>query len=385
MKIVYCIPGCFNSGGMERVLSIKANYLVDVFGYDVTIITSSQNSKNNYYSFSTKIKFIDLGINYYELTDISIFKKIIRTYKKKREHKERLSRLLYELKADIVISMFTHEMSFLCDINDGSKKILELHFSKKFRYYNDLYNKAGFIKRIISKYLDFRDNRKIPKYDKFVVLTEEDKVDWKNLWNIQVIYNPMSFIPKKEVNINSKQILAVGRLCKQKGFDLLIEIWNSIIKENKDNGYYISIYGSGPDEEDLNKKINDYGLNNSITIYKPIRNIEDIYYNTSIFCLTSRYEGLPMVLIEVMSCGIVPISFKCPCGPFDIIINQYDGILVDCFDIDNFKNSLIDLINNSEKRKVIGSNAKNTIKKKFSTPFIMNQWNELFCKLITKR
>lgn len=383
MKIVYCIPSCYNSGGMERVLSIKSNYLAEKMGYEVIIITSSQEGKSNYYSFSDKIKFIDLGINYKELEKYSLIKKIYYTIKKRNIHKKKLKNLLNKLKADIVISMFTHEASFLCDIRDGSKKILELHFSKNFRRYDDRYNNANVLKKIISFFLDLRDKAKIHKYDKFIVLSKEDKLGWGNLKNIKVIYNPMPFVPKSSSDIESKQILAVGRLCRQKGFDLLIDIWNNIVKEKKDNGFYISIYGSGPDELVLKEKISKYGLNNTISIKKPTKDIESVYYNSSIFCFTSRYEGFGMALAEAMSCGVAPISFKCPCGPSDIILDKFNGFLINCFNTDDFKEKLLELMNDCDKRKKFGINAIKTIEDKFSIDNIMNQWIDLF-KNITK-
>lgn len=384
MRIIYCIPGCYNSGGMERVLSIKANYLTDVLGHEVIIITSSQKCRNNYYDFSSKIKFYDLGINYDDLICMSLFKKVFYTYKKKIRHKNKLQSLLYELKADIVVSMFTHEMSFLCGFNDGSKKILELHFSKNFRYYNDIYNNANYIKRLISSFLDYRDRKKISKYDKFIVLSEEDKEDWGLVENIQVIYNPMPFFPKKISDLESKQILAVGRLCKQKGFDVLIDIWNNIVKEKKDKGYYISIYGTGPEKEYLENKINNLGLSNKVFIKEPIKNIESVYYNSSIFCFPSRYEGFGMALAEAMSCGIASISFSCPCGPSDIIVNESNGILVDCFDKNKFQEKLLDLIEHPSKRKLLGMKAKESMEEKFAITKIMNEWNNLFYTIIEK-
>ena len=62
MKIIYCIPSCHNSGGMERVLSVKANYLADVVGWDISVITTEPVSQNNHYQFSSKIHFYNLDI-----------------------------------------------------------------------------------------------------------------------------------------------------------------------------------------------------------------------------------------------------------------------------------------------------------------------------------
>ncbi len=118
MKIIYCIPAIHNSGGMERVLSLKANYLADEVGWDVTIITTCQHGKARYYDFSDKIRFIDLGINYDEAFSLPAFTKIRAVAKKKRLHRKLLATTLTELRPDIVVSMFTHETSFLHKIKD---------------------------------------------------------------------------------------------------------------------------------------------------------------------------------------------------------------------------------------------------------------------------
>ena len=86
MKIVYCINGTYNSGGMEKVLCNKANYFSDQLGHDVIIITTEQKGRQNFFNFSNKIKFIDLGINYDDDKNKNIFIRLYKSYKKRRIH-----------------------------------------------------------------------------------------------------------------------------------------------------------------------------------------------------------------------------------------------------------------------------------------------------------
>lgn len=127
MRIVYCIAGTYNSGGMERVLANKANYLVS-HGYEVFIITTDQRGKQPFFSLDERIRCYDLGINYEENNGKSLLNKIIHYPFKQWKHRKRLSELLRELRADIAISMFCNDVSFLWKIKDGSRKILEIHF-----------------------------------------------------------------------------------------------------------------------------------------------------------------------------------------------------------------------------------------------------------------
>lgn len=377
MKIVYCIPSTYNSGGMEKVLSVKTNYLADIKNFDITIITTSQHKYKSFFPFSHKIKFIDLGINYDDITGLSYFNKWKYLRKKKKLHKVLLGKVLNEVKADIVISMFTHETSFLYKINDGSKKILELHFSKKFRQYNDKYNNTSFLKKIISCYLNFRDFQSAKHYDKFIVLTNEDKKEWKNFNNIEVISNPISFDCKEVINNNSNEIIAAGRLCPQKGFDLLIEIWAKIAKDLRDK-WHLTIYGSGPDHDKLQDKISEYKLNDCTSIHPAVKDIETVYNNSSIFCFTSRYEGFGLSLLEAMAHGLPCITFNCPCGPSEIIDNNHSGILINSFDTDEFSSKLTKLMSDPELRTRLGHNAYTSTNANYNINNIMSKWLTLF-------
>lgn len=153
MKIVYCIQSAYNSGGMERMLSIKANYMCDKLGHDVYVITTDQKGRKNFYEFSDKIKFIDLSIGYSELEGKSLLKKVFLYRGKRRRHYDELCRVLRELHADVAISMFGREISFLWKISDGSKKVLELHFAKYVRLQRRQ-NRLGKIVSMFNTWLD---------------------------------------------------------------------------------------------------------------------------------------------------------------------------------------------------------------------------------------
>ena len=106
MKIVYCCPQLFHPGGMERIISMKANYLADVYGYEVFIITEKQFGNKPFYELSDKIKHIDLGLDYDGLTGSSLLKSVINRIVLKRRQKRFLKNILEDIKADIVISTF---------------------------------------------------------------------------------------------------------------------------------------------------------------------------------------------------------------------------------------------------------------------------------------
>ena len=380
MKIVYCIPSCYNSGGMERVLSVKANYLADKMNYEIVIVTTGQGNRKPYFDHSSKIQFVDLDVNYNEIETLPIYRKWFILKDKRILHKKRLKDLLYKIKADIVVSMFTHETSFLYKIKDGSFKILELHFSKHFRDLHNKYNHASLFIKIIGKVLNYRDFLAAKKYDKFVVLTEEDKRNWKGFSNIEAISNPIFFVADEKADYHSHQVIAVGRLCAQKGFDFLIPIWASIDVVLREQ-WHLTIYGSGPDYNKLINLIEHFQLSDSVTIHQPIKDIKTVYKESSILCFTSRYEGFGLALMEAMSCGLACISFDCPCGPSEIISDNRNGILVQSFDTKTFAVRLMDLMHNELKRKALGENAYSSIRHLYSEDVIMQKWVTLFSQL----
>ena len=284
MKIVYCIHGTFNSGGMERVISNKVNYLVNLPNYEVYIVTTGQRGRPHFYEISPKVKCIDLDVNYSETTDGNPIARMIESGIKYFRHKARLKKLLFKLKVDIVISMFTNDVSFLHKIKDGSKKVLEIHFSREFRL---LANRKGIV-RLMDIYVTNLNDRIVAKYDRFVVLTHQDKQSWKSQKNISVIYNSVTNSDNKIVSsLDNKKVLAIGRLTYQKNLELLIELWSKVSKKFPD--WILTIVGTG-DSKELQQTIFNNSLDKFIELVPSTNSIGDYYKETSLYLMTSRYE-----------------------------------------------------------------------------------------------
>ena len=373
MKIIYCINGTYNSGGMERVLMNKTNYLADVLNYEVLIITTEQKGRKNFFTFSPKIRFIDLEINYDDDINQNLLWRILIKNKKKKKHKRLLTDILNQEKANICVSMFDRDADFHYQIKDGSKKILEFHFS---RYLKVIEAKSKLMK-IIQKIRTYDWKRFASKYDAFVVLTEEDKLAWGKMQNIHVINNPLNTIPKESSKLLKKRVISLGRLTYQKGFDLLIKAWEKVHASCPEWKLYI--FGNGPEKESLLKQCSNLGLNDCISINKATSKPEFELLNSSLYIMSSRYEGLPMVLIEALSYGVPIVSFQCPCGPKDIIQNDF-GSLIKSNDTEKLADSIIGWIQDENKRIIAGKNAK-IAAQKFRIDIIMNKWIKLFNSL----
>jgi glycosyltransferase involved in cell wall biosynthesis len=376
MKIVYCIAGTYNSGGMERVLASKANWLSE-HENEVSIVTTDQRGRAPFFVLNKNIRCFDLGINYSENNGCSFFNKLFHYPIKQYKHKRRLSKLLKKLKADIVVCMFNNDASFIYKIKDGSRKVLEIHFSK---FKKLQYRRKGLWK-LADEWRTKRDEKIVRRFDKFVVLTKEDKSYWGELPNIKVISNARTFETDEIAELNNKQILAVGRLEYQKGFDILIDIWYEVCMRTKE--WHLDIVGDGVLRKTLLRKINEYGIEARTSIVKSTDNIKSYYLNSSIVVMTSHYEGLPMILLEAQAFGLPIVSFACKCGPRDIISNGVDGYLIPENNNNKFAQKLMFLMSNSMKRKEMGKQAIIS-SERFSQEKIMNEWVSLFNSLLEK-
>lgn len=374
MKIVYCIAGTYNSGGMERVLANKANYLVKQ-GHEVVIVTTDQRNQRPFFPMDERIRCYDLGINYEENNGKSFFNKLVHYPFKQRTHKKRLSQLLKELKADIVISMFCNEASLLPTIDDGSKKILEIHFS---RFKRLQYGRKGLWKWA-DAYRSRQDVRIARRYDRFVVLTEEDKGYWGDLKNIQVIGNARSFVLPEAASLDARKVIAVGRYSYQKGFDRLIDAWSKVATQVE--GWTLHLVGDGELREGLQKQIDDLGLTDTVCLGRAETDMPSVYQGASVLALSSHYEGLPMVLLEAQATGLPIVSFACKCGPKDVIEEGVDGFLVEEGEVEMLARRLMCLMKDEKLRKQMGA-AAFVRSERYAEERIMKQWMDMFTELV---
>ena len=347
LKLVYLTPALYMAGGVERVLTLKANYFAEHFGYDVTIVLTEGKGKPLFYPLSDKIKIINLDIYFEELWTCSFVKKIIVYLKKQRQYKQKLSAILMDIRADITISLLRREINFINDIPDGSRKIGELHVNRA-NYRNFEANESNLVKNLFAKFWMQSLVAKLKKLDQFVVLTEEDRLAWPELKNICVIPDPLSFSPRRVSSLADKRVIAVGRYVYQKGFDLLLKAWAQVEKDFPD--WELSIFGEG-DRTPYFKLIEELGIHSyKCHLEGRSSDIENEYCHSSMFVFSSRFEGFGMVLVEAMACGLPVVSFDCPCGPKDIVKDGEDGLLVESGSLSALANGLLSLMNDPERR-----------------------------------
>ncbi len=382
MKLVYCVPALYNPGGMERVLTEKVNYLVNTGKYDITIVTTDQNHRPVYFLLDDRIQLVDFGLNFEEHFAAGLVKKTWLHYKKLSLYKKKLQEYLVKCKADICISLCGKEIDFLTSLKDGSRKMAEIHFSMNNRKQFIMARHQGFLWSCLGDFRTWQLKRATRGLERLVVLTNQDAVDWqKTHKNVVVISNPIPFNCPEKPNLNSKRVIAIGKLDEQKGYDYLLEAWKLVHARHAD--WQLDIFGQGPWREKLEACIEENALGDSAFLHGTTTDVKSEYLKSAFYVMSSRYEGLPMVLIEAMACGLPLVSFDCECGPREVIKEGENGFLVPMGNVEKLAGAICRLIEDGKLRERMSVKAKEYASR-YSLENIMPKWMNLFNELIEK-
>ena len=214
--------------------------------------------------------------------------------------------------------------------------------------------------------------------DALVVLTEHDRVEYAAaLPRMARSVRIPNAAPQPQGGLSSLTepvVLAAGRLTRQKGFDRLIPAFARVARKHPD--WTLRIYGRGPNRKQLERLIADHDVASNVVLMGPVQDLEQQMAGASLFALSSRFEGLPMVMLEAMSNGLPVVSFDCPTGPRELIDDGEDGTLVPDGDVDALASAITDLIEDEQKRRRYGAAAADKAAA-FSLATVGQQWDAL--------
>ena len=376
-RIVYIVGDLSYPNGMSRVLSQKVNYLAEHTDYELYVVLTEQDDKPWYYQLSPKIQHVNFGLDFDSLYQLPFSKRLLAYRRKQKQYRKFLTDYLMQVRPDITVSVLRREINFINDIPDGSKKVGEIHFNKQtYRVFEKRWL-PGWVNRYITHCWQDSLENEVMRLDKFVVLTKQDSNNWMGLENMSVIPNPISFFPKTLSDGQAKQVIAVGRYTRQKGFDLLIQAWKKVFVRHPD--WVLNIYGPG-NREEYQQMADAFHLSEVIHCNEASPDIYARYAEHSIFVLSSRYEGFGLVIAEAMATGLPAVSFRCPCGPEDIITDHEDGLLVEDGNIEALAEAVCYMIEHSEERHRMAKNALLSAQR-YREDAIMQQWIKLFDNL----
>lgn len=349
-KILFVDNNLHFNGGGERVLCHMANWYASK-NYDITILSIGAKQSNSTFPLNRNVK-----IEYLNVNPTRVIGNIVTIFK--------LAKFLRRRQYDFILGIGTNVNVYLgcvAKLFTQNKYIGCEHNS-----FDCVPSMWQFLRKISYSMLDA-----------VVILTKSD-LDKVVRLNKSTFVIPNSILPNdSSSDLAARKFLAIGRLSYQKAFERMVDIYSDFHKIVPD--WRLDIVGDGPDLSKLEKMIAERNLNDWIRIHSFTQDITKFYQDSSVYLMTSRFEGLPMVLLESQSYGMPIISYDCDTGPRDIISNGENGFLIEVDDKNSFVNAMVILAKDSNLRYKMGYNSKKNIEK-FYPENIFVMWDNLFDK-----
>lgn len=385
MKICYMSPCLFSNGGVSRVLTCVASELSER-GHDVTVIVTEKpvDEDRSKYGLNEKVKveFIpSVWVNEFtrrctrKAIHMSGATKAIPAIWEWAFASESVCAMWLEYLGrdsyDVVIAVHGRLSYTLGKIADKLNCMtIGWQHSSYDAYLRTKRNGTGYWNE------DYMFEKYIPRLDYNVVLNDNDKALYKKEKNIDsvVIANPKSFVSEEKSTLEAKRFVSVGALRYAKGYDMLIEAFAEFSKENPE--WLLDIYGEGPEREGITEKIAALRLNDKVKLCGWTNEVKREMMNSSGILLSSRWEGMPMVVLEALELGIPVVSFDIP-AIRPLVTDGIEGMVVDCFDVQRYAVAMSELASDCGRRVQMGKNAAQKAKA-FDVGYIAHQWEELF-------
>ena len=374
LSITYVVGSLTIRGGMERILTEKMNALADTGRYAVCVVCVWQaEDTRNAFALSPKVRQICLPPMDRQGNGRSFRQNplgyIGRWLRNEWRQKRQVDGILRELQTDILIAASNYvPLSFY---TFRGRTIIESHCNitelTRVRTWPAL---SMWMTRFAAR-----------RATAVVTLTNGDAALWPSARRVEVIPNFTCLPATAPCGYRSRRVVAVGRICEQKGFDLLVEAWKTVTGRHPD--WHLDIYGEGDQRHALQQQIADGGLSKVVSLHPFTTDVASVYARAAFYVMSSRYEGFGLVLIEAMRCGLPCVSFDCASGPSEIITDGRDGILVPYRGlsreerIDGLAQALCRMIDHEEQIPTMGHAAQET-SQRYTTGNVIPMWERLF-------
>ncbi|OOV29525.1 hypothetical protein BXU11_06470 [Flavobacterium sp. LM5] len=367
MKLLYLIPSVNNAGGVAKILALKTHYFIEKWGYEIHVVTQNEGHKNPFFDFHPTIVWHDIERKGQSLK--AVF-----------QYKKQLKEVALSLQPDCIVVADNGLKAYLVPflLNKKIPIVFECHGSK---YQKEAPFSISFLNKMKYNCTLWFKEWAAKQFDAFVVLNAESAKEWPAS-NCTIITNPLVIRTAEKKQISSKRVVAIARNAYEKGLDRLLVIWQQVAKRQPE--WELCIYGVLNPETQLLPLAQALGVESSVTFYPPVVAVETVYLDSAVFVMTSRYEGLGLVLLEAMASGLPCVAYDCPVGPRSIITDGVNGFLVEDGNVEAFVERLALLFQDEKLRETIGENAQKSIAN-YELNTIMNQWKALFDSLIIQR
>lgn len=377
MRIVYCIPHLYNSGGMERVLAQKLNWLAAHTAHTFSVLTTElvpDGANATFFPLDKRVEVVHLNIGFNADYTKPLLAKWIGHMRRMHTYEQALTGYIRSQQIDLCISLGGKEIAFLHRL--PCRAIAEMHFAKDQREQLLMANHQSVFWALIGKIRTRQLVNAVRPLERLVVLTENDKKEWEKAGcrNVIAIPNPCALDGQKTpIKRRKKTILAVGRLHEQKGFDMLLQAW-ALIEKNYSQ-WSLRIVGEGTKRAELEAQIKTLGLQRAILAGRS-QDVVNEYAEASLFVLSSRYEGFSLVIAEAMWCGTPCISFDCPHGPSELLADER-GYLVPGGNVEKLAEQIVYVLTHLKEATARAHKAQAYAQATYSEQAIMPQWLQI--------
>lgn len=345
MKLFFLIEFLNKAAGTERIATDVVNGIYEQTGWDITFVVLDKDAQP-FFPLKDGIRLVSLNGKLSKPVEaIKRLRKLI------KEHKPK-----YVINVAVTMSRLSIPASIFTD----TKIVTWEHFN--------LFagSKIGYLWRLASAIIS----------DRTVVLTNRDRLSYPTMARkkVMTIYNFPTYMGGMKAELDSNIALSVGRLNDQKGFDILLRVWKLVCDKNSE--WKLQIVGSGEKKESLQDQAKELGIEKRVEFVPATPEVARYYKGASLYIMSSRFEGLPLVLIEAKQMGLPCVSFNCPNGPDEVIRDNTDGRIVPMGEEEKMAQTILELMNDRNRIKKYGKEAVNDVMTRFSKEAIIKKWTE---------
>ncbi len=387
------MPSAYAAGGIARTTSITANTLVER-GHEVSVITLSRSSEHPAFAFDPRVRLVPLHDRYdpaHPDRPRPVPRKDPQARRRIRRLDEMPSRLVADEQARQTFTAYVDKRleEELSALPPGVVVSTRPEFGVAATWWA---HRDSIL--VHQEHLSFLPRpeplraalRRVAtgagghrRLDALLTLTQADLERWQEYVDdpslrMAAIPNPTPFTVGEPAPLTEPVVIAAGRLSKQKGFERLVEAWIPLAASHPQ--WQLRIYGDGPQHKVLAEAVAAAGVGDRILLAGVTREFERELAAASVYAMSSRFEGLPMVLLEALSKGVPPVSFDCPEGPRQLIRSGENGLLVPQGDIEGLTEALRSLMDDPERRRALGAAGLDTARG-FEAPAVVDRWIEL--------
>jgi len=378
MKIRYLMLHAYGMGGTIRTVVNQANAMVRA-GHEVEIVSVVRRREKAQFAIDPAVRLSSLADQRKGRQPDSLPRKAWRRVRGKMVPRGEFAADYFTERVEKAV------MDYVAGLDDGvlvtTRPALNLIAARRagkgvIRVAQEHMNLNAYpetIRRDIARYYG--------RFDAVTVLTRTNQLEYQEILpdsKIVQIPNAVHRVDQERSTQENPVMIAAGRLVPQKGFDFLIPAFAELVREHP--RWRLRIFGTGPRQAQLTARIEELGMGEHISLMGRTERLDEELAAASVYVLSSRFEGLPMVMIEAMTHALPVVAFDCPTGPRDVLTDGVDGLLVPPRDVDALAAALKEIASDRQRRLDMGAAAAVTARD-YGPDVVMPQWERLFAEL----